>query len=192
MPIASGKSSPARAPGTIELVGPLSVPRLAFLIGLGAMTVLLHDSFNLALKMPGHHGLETMFLLVIGRLSCANPWSATIVALSAVTTAGFMSPGMGIHGGVLLLAPGLVLDLAVRVMPNWRAQMFVLPLLAATAFAMKPLIRLLFSKTMGLQYGSIQNGVMYPLSTHFLFGLTGAVIAVLVWRTTARQLRQQP
>lgn len=192
MPIASGKSSPARAPGTIELVGPLSLPRLAFLIMLGAMTVLLHDSFNLPLKMPGHHGLETMFLLVIGRLSCTNPWSATIAALSAVATAGFTSPGMGIHGGLLLLAPGIVLDLAVRILPNWRAQMLLLPLLAASAFAMKPLIRLVFNKTMGLQYGSIQNGLMYPVSTHFLFGLTGAAIAVIVWRVTARRLRQQP
>lgn len=154
--------------------------------------MLLHDTFNLPLKMPGHHGLETMFLLVIGRLSCSNPWSATIVALSAVTTAGFTSPGMGLHGGLLLLAPGLVLDLAVRTVPNWRAQLFVLPLLGAVAFAMKPLIRLALNKTAGIHFGSIENGVLFPLSTHFLFGLTGALVAVVVWRITARSLRQQP
>lgn len=192
MPIASGRSSPARALSTIELAGPLTLPRLAFLIALGAMTVVLHESFDLPLKMPGHHGLETMFLLVIGRLSCTNRWSATITALSAVTTASFLTPTMGVHGGVLLLAPGLLLDLAVRILPNWRAQMFVLPILAASAFAMKPVIRLLFSKTIGLQYGSIQNGVLYPLSTHFLFALMGAVVAVIVWRTTARTFHQQP
>lgn len=191
MPIASGRSSPAKALSTIDAVGPLTLPRLGVLMCLGALTVVLHQSFNYPLKMPGHHGLEAMFILVIGRLLCTHRWSATIVALSTATTAQMIGAEHQLATALLDLAPGIVLDLAVLLIPNWRAQLFVLPFAVAIAHATKPLVRYGLFETLGIPFGSLRHGLFYPLSTHFVYGLTGGIIAVLVWRATVRRLRQQ-
>lgn len=74
MTIANGGSSRARLLKNIELVGPLTLPRLAFLVALGVLTIVLHETFHYPLKLPGHHGLEGMALLALGRLSCTNRW----------------------------------------------------------------------------------------------------------------------
>jgi hypothetical protein len=187
MPVASGKSSPVRALSTTELVGPLTAGRLVFLAFLGVVTVVLHDRFNLPLKMPGHHGLEAMALLVLGRLSCTNRWSATIVATSAALTA-FATGGDHNPSSLLLTAaPGVVLDLVVMLFPSWRAQIFLLPPAAAFAFALKPLIRLALAQGFGIHFGSLSNGILYPMSSHFVYAFTGGLIAVLLWRAAEKQ-----
>jgi hypothetical protein len=187
MPVVSGKSSPARALSTIELVGPLTAGRLVFLALLGVLTIVLHDRFNLPLKMPGHHGLEAMALLVLGRLSCTNRWSATIVALSAALTAFGTGADHNPSSLILTAAPGIVLDLAVMLFPSWRAQVLVLPVLVAFAFALKPLIRLLLAQGFGVQFGSLSNGVLYPMSSHFVYAFAGGLLAVLMWRAAEMQ-----
>ncbi|MCB1485152.1 MAG: hypothetical protein KDJ17_09700 [Hyphomicrobiaceae bacterium] len=185
---ANGKSSPAKGLGTIEFVGPLTLGRLAFLISLGVLTYVLHKTFHYPLKMPGHHGLEAMALLVLGRLSCTNPFSATIVCLSALTTASFAT-GMGhdASSALLGLAPGLLVDAGVLLFKNWRAQFLVLPLLAALGHATKPLIRSGIFETTGINFGSLRHGLVYPLTTHFCYGLAGGLLAALLWRITVRR-----
>lgn len=192
MQTVNGKSSLARALGTTELVGPLTIGRFAFLMLLGVLTYVMHKTFHYPLKMPGHHGLEAMALLVIGRLSCTNPWSATLVCLSALTTASFAA-GMGHDASAALigLAPGLLVDAGVLLFKNWRTQLFVLPFLAGIGHATKPLVRFGLAETAGLQFGSLRSGVLYPLSTHFCYGLVGGVVAVLLWRATISRRRHQ-
>lgn len=187
MPATSGKSSPARALSTIELVGPLTAGRFLFLAALGALTILLHETFHYPLKMPGHHGLEAMALLVIGRLSCTNPWSATIVGVSTALTALSTGAEHDIASALLNIAPGAVLDTAVILFPSWRAQMLVLPVAVAFAHAAKPLIRFGLMQGFGMNFGSLRYGVMYPVSTHLAYGFAGGLIAVLLWRTALKQ-----
>jgi hypothetical protein len=165
-------------------VGPLTIGRLAFLFLLGALTYVLHKSFHYPLKMPGHHGLEAMALLVIGRLCCTNAWSATIVCLSSAATASLLTGGHDASSAMFGLAPGLVLDGAVMLFKNWRSHIYLLPLFAALGHATKPLLRFGLFETAGITFGSLRNGVLYPLSTHFVYGLVGGVIAVIVWKAT--------
>lgn len=190
MQTANGRSSLARALSIIEPVGPLTLWRLAFLLFLGAMTYVLHKTFHYPLKMPGHHGLEAMALLVIGRLSCTNPLSATIVCLSAAATAGFAAGGHDGSSALLGIAPGLLIDGAVLLFKNWRAQIFVLPLLAALGHATKPMIRFGLFETAGINFGSLRNGLLYPLSTHLIYGLAGGIVGVVLWRATVSRWRQ--
>jgi hypothetical protein len=65
-----------------------------------------------------------------------------------------------------------------------------LPVLAALAFAAKPLVRVLANQLFGMQFGSLRAGPVYPILTHLLFGFLGALAAVLVWRATERYLRR--
>lgn len=190
MQVANGKSFPAKALASIEPVGPLTVGRFAFLMLLGVLTYTLHKTFHYPLKMPGHHGLEAMALLVLGRLSCTNPFSATLVCISALATASFAS-GMGHDASAALigLAPGLLIDAAVLMFKNWRAQLFLLPLFAAFGHATKPLIRYGLSQSAGFNFGSLKSGLLYPLSTHFIYGLIGGLVAVLLWKATVSRWR---
>ncbi len=190
MPATSGKLSRASALSSIELVGPLTGGRLLFLMALGALTVLLHQTFHYPLRLPGHHGLEAMALLVLGRLSCSSRWAATTVALSAATTATAIG-GHEPAAFALTLAPGVVLDLALMAFAGWRQHLFVLPLIVAVAHATKPLARWGLAELSGFHFGSLRAGVLYPLSTHLLYGFAGALIAVVLWTVTVKRLKDQ-
>ena len=188
---ANGKLSAARVRGTIEAVfepvGPLTLTRLAFLVSLGVLTYVLHQTFHYPLKMPGHHGLEAMALLVIGRLSCTNPWAATIVCASAFATAVGAGATHDASAALLGLAPGLLIDAAVLLFKNWRAQLFVLPLLAAAGHATKPLVRFGLWETFSIPFGSLSGGLMFPLTSHLIYGFAGGLIAMLAWRVTVSE-----
>lgn len=182
----NGNSSPRKLFGNIELTGSLSIGRLIWLLSLGVATVLLERRFNWSLQMPGHHGIEAMALLMLGRLSCTSRWSATIAASSAAVAA----PALGAEHGVLMplfyLLPGVLLDLGYRLRP--KADLFVLylPLVSALAWASKPVLRVIANTTLGMQFGSLRAGPVYPILTHLMFGFVGGLVAVLLWRATER------
>jgi len=151
--------------------------------------VLLEQAFRWPLQLPGHHGLEGMALLVIGRLACTNPWSATLVGASAAAAAPFAGADHGMLTPLFYLLPGVVLDLGYRLWPGLlRRFLIALPLLGAAAFAAKPVVRVLANQMFGLQFGSLRAGPLYPILTHLLFGFLGSLAAVLVWRATERHL----
>jgi hypothetical protein len=184
MQTTSGSSSRESVRSNIELVGPLTAGRLVFLIGLGVVTTLMHRSFHYPLHLPGHHGLEAMALLVLGRLVCTSPFAATIVALSAAISAAGLSGIYEASSGLLTLAPAIILDLAVLAWPKWRSHLWALPVLVAMAHATKPLIRLALAKATGIHFGSLESGVLYPLVSHLAYGFAGALIMVVLWRLT--------
>jgi len=187
----AGASSPRKLFGVIDLVGPLTASRALFLASLGVGIVMLEQAFRWPLQLPGHHGLEAMALLVFGRLSCSNPWSATLVGASAALAAPFVGADHGVLTPLFYVLPGVVIDLGYRLWPQLLARfLLVLPLLAAVAFATKPLVRVIGNQLFGLQFGSLRAGPVYPILTHLMFGFLGALAAVLVWRYTEQRLRE--
>jgi hypothetical protein len=87
--------------------------------------------------------------------------------------------------------PGIVLDVGYRLWPRFvHAALLALPVLAALAFAAKPVVRMVANQLFGMQFGSLRAGPVYPIVTHLLFGFLGALAAVLVWRATERHLRR--
>lgn len=190
MNVAAGESSPRKLFGVIDLVGPLTAGRTAFLVSLGVAIVLLEQTFRWPLQLPGHHGLEAMALLVFGRLSCTNPWSATLVGASAAAAAPFVGADHGVLMPLFYVLPGIVLDAGYRLWPRLVSQaLLFLPLVAAVAFAAKPVVRVVANQLFGMPFGSLRAGPVYPILTHLMFGFLGALAAVLVWRATERRLR---
>ena len=105
------------------------------------------------------------------------------------------APFAGADHGVLMplfyVLPGVVLDLGYRLWPQLvRRFLLFVPLLAALAFAAKPVVRVLANQLFGMQFGSLRAGPVYPILTHLVFGFLGALAAVLVWRVTERHLRR--
>ena len=187
----AGASSPRKLFGVIDLVGPLTTGRALFLVSLGATILVLEEAFRWPLQLPGHHGLEAMALLVLGRLSCSNAWSATLVGTSAAVAAPLLGADHGVLTPLYYLLPGLVIDGGWRLWPRLMARvMIALPLLAALAFATKPVVRIVAHELFGLQFGSLRAGPVYPVLTHLMFGFLGALAAVLVWRYTEQRLRK--
>jgi len=188
---AVGASSARKLLGVIDLVGPLTAGRALFLASLGVAIVLLEQSFRWPLQLPGHHGLEAMALLVLGRLCCTSPWSATVVGAAAAAAAPFTGADHGVLMPLFYVLPGIVLDMGYRLWPRMvQSAALALPVLAALAFAAKPLVRVLANQLFGMQFGSLRAGPVYPILTHLLFGFLGALAAVLVWRATERYLRR--
>jgi hypothetical protein len=188
--MAAGKSSARKLFGVFDLVGPLTAGRALFLASLGVVVVALERGFNWSLQLPGHHGLETMALLVLARLTCSNPWSATLVGASAAVAAPFLGASHGVLMPLFYVLPGLVLDLGYRLSPRFGRSLLFLPLLASLAYAAKPVVRVLANQLLGMQFGSLRAGPVYPIITHLLFGFLGALAAVLVWRATQSRLRR--
>jgi hypothetical protein len=184
----AGGSSRRKLFGVIELVGPLTAGRALFLVSLGLGIVLLEQAFRWPLQLPGHHGLEAMALLVLGRLSCTNAWSATLVAGSAAVAAPLVGADHGALTPLFYVLPGVVIDLGYRVWPRAVTRVaLLLPLLAAVAFATKPVIRVLANEFFGMQFGSLRAGPVYPILTHLMFGFLGGLAAVIAWRATERR-----
>ena len=190
MSVTAGESSQRKLFGVIDLVGPLTLGRALFLVTLGVGIAALEQAFRWPLQMPGHHGLEAMALLVLGRLSCTNPWSATLVGASAAVAAPMMGAEHGVLMPLFYVLPGLVLDLGYRFWPQLASRsLLLLPLLGAIAFASKPITRALANQLFGMQFGSLRAGPVYPILTHLMFGFLGARAALLVWRVTRKRLQ---
>jgi ABC-type Fe3+-siderophore transport system permease subunit len=161
------------------------------LVSLGVAIVLLEQAFRWPLQLPGHHGLEAMALLVLGRLSCTTPWSATLVGASAAAAAPFVGADHGVLTPLFYVLPGVVLDAGYRLWPRLAGRFLLfLPLLAALAFTAKPVLRVLANQLFGMEFGSLRAGPVYPILTHLMFGFLGALAAVLVWRVTEDRLRR--
>ena len=186
MPDTGGSFSPKKLFGAIELTGSLGAGRLLWLLSLGVAAVALEQAFRWPLQMPGHHGIEAMALLMLGRLSCTHPWSATLAAAAAAVAAPALGADHGPLMPLLYLLPGALLDLGYRLRPSIGQFALYLPLVASLAWASRPLARVLAHLTLGLQFGSLRAGPVYPILTHLLFGFVGGLAAVLVWRATER------
>ena len=182
MSASTGNSSPGRTSDVFEPSSDLTLGLLMFLLALGAGIVALGEMFRLSLGMPGHHGLEAMALLATARLATNYRWAATIAAMSAATTAVAVGAG---HGGlvpVFHLLPGIVIDVGVLLVPAWRSSLLWLPLFAGLGHATKPLLKWIALGGATPHFGSMAHGLPYPLTTHLLFGFTGALAATLLWR----------
>lgn len=192
MPVTTGNSSRKRLFGAIELTGGLSAGRLLWLVSLGVAIVALEGAFRWSLQLPGHHGIEAMALLLLARLSCTSPWSASISGASAALAAPLFGADHGPLMPLFYLLPGVLVDLGWRLRPRAGSLVLFLPLLTAVAFASKPVVRALANAFFGMQFGSLRAGPVYPIVTHLLFGFVGGLVAVALWRATERASKQSP
>lgn len=189
MSASTGNSSRERKSDVFEPDSELTGGKLLLLLGLGAGIVVLGQMFRFSLGLPGHHGLEAMALLAAARLSTSYRWAASVAAVSAAATAAAIGAGHGALVPVLYMLPGIVIDLGVLLVPNWRRSLVWLPLFAALGHATKPVIKWLAMQGTSAHLGSMTHGLPYPVATHLIFGFAGALAATLVWRSWHKRSR---
>lgn len=173
----SGELLSRRPLSGIRTKAELTWQEALLLLGLGAGAIFLHATFRWPLQLPGHHGLEWMALLVVGRSFSRYRWAASISSLGAAVSSimpawGFSDPFIWL----VYLLPGLVMDIGYNLGRYWHGKAWFLAGLGGLALATKPLIRILISTVAGWPYGSLLYGLMYPLATHILFGFLGGLV----------------
>lgn len=151
------------------------------LIGSGVTAVVLHRTLDLSLGLPGHHGMEWMALLILGRASSRFRGAGTLTSLGAASAS--MLPFL--QGGnsfiwLFYLLPGLVLDLAFRYLPRFTNKLWFLILLSGLAHVTKPMGQLIINLITGWPFGSFRYGVLYPFASHLLFGMIGGLLGGLI------------
>ena len=151
------------------------------LFGGGALAVVLHRTFDMSLGLPGHHGMEWIALMVMGRASSHYRGAGTLTSLGASlsSTLPFLH-GENPYTWLFYLFPGLVMDLAFRYFPSLSSKVWFLVLLGGLAHATKPVGQLLMNLLTGWPFGSFRYGVLYPFATHLLFGMFGGLVGALI------------
>jgi len=151
------------------------------LIGGGVTAVVLHRAFDLSLGLPGHHGIEWMALMIIGRASSRFRGAGTLTSIGA----SFASVLPFLHGTnpftwLFYLLPGPMMDVAFRYLPRYANKLWFMVLLGGFAHVTKPIAQLTLNLLIGWPVGSFRFGVVYPFASHLLFGMIGGLLGALV------------
>lgn len=151
------------------------------LIGGGVTAVVLHRTADLSLGLPGHHGLEWMAIMILGRASSKFRGAGSLTGIGA--SAAALMPGL--QGGnpyawAFYLLPGLVMDFSFHYAPRLTKHIWFLAFLGGLAHMTKPIGQLVINLITGWPFGSFRHGILYPFASHFLFGMIGGLLGALV------------
>ena len=151
------------------------------LVSAGAMSVVLHQAFRWPLNLPGHHGIEWIALLLMGRAFSRLGPAGSLTSLGAVGAAALTGwIGRDPFIWVIYSVPGPLVDLAFRSLPRHADKVWFFMLLGGLAHTTKPLIRLIITVASGWSFGSFRFGIAYPVASHFLYGLIGGLFGALL------------
>jgi len=177
----NGTSSLETASKAFPTKWSLSWLEALLLIGGGVMAVVLHRALDMSLGLPGHHGIEWMAIMIIGRASSRFRGAGTLTSIGA----SFASVLPFLHGDnpftwIYYLLPGPLMDLAFRYLPRYANKLWFMVLLGGFAHMTKPIGQLTMNLLTGWPVGSFRFGVLYPFASHLLFGMIGGLIGVLI------------
>ncbi len=151
------------------------IAEILLLLGIGMLGVLLHAKFRVPLKLPGHHGLVYMALLISGRLLSKKPYASSLSSVGAAVMLmfplGFKDPLMPLY----YLLPGLIADLGTGFGRRNSMNLLLLALVCGLSYMTIPLSRMIITTVTGFPYGSFVGGFLWPTFTHFVFGAAGGL-----------------
>jgi hypothetical protein len=165
----------------------LQIAEILALLGIGVIGVLLHAKFRFPLKLPGHHGVIYMALLIGGRLLSKKPYASSLSSVGAAMMLmfplGFKDPFMPL----IFLLPGFITDLGYRLFGQRSKNIFLLALVCGISYMTIPLSRMIITTITGFPYGSFIGGFLWPTFTHLLFGFAGGLAGTALIRAFRRK-----
>jgi hypothetical protein len=182
----NGKSQPK----TISKAFPVNrlLTEVLILMLFGAAAILLRAYLRIPLNLPGHHGLEVMAMLLIGRKISDLPFAASISTVTAALIIFLPLPGLkDPFLPFIFLLMGAVIDLIYRFISRFQENIFLFGILGGIAYFMIPLSRLILFTLTGYPYESfVKFGFAVPLASHFVFGALGGMLAYGIVKTTEK------
>ena len=158
----------------------------------GVMAVVLHRALDNSLGLPGHHGIEWMALMIIGRASSKFRGAGTLTSIGAsfASVLPFLQGNNPVTWAYYLL-PGPVMDLAFHYLPLYANKLWFMVLLGGFAHLTKPIGQVTANLLTGWPIGSFRFGVVYPFASHFFFGMIGGLLGALVVLGINRSLKKE-
>jgi hypothetical protein len=167
-------------PKTISKAYPASIgvqlAEFIMLASIGALGVLIHSYLRVPLKLPGHHGVIYMALLISGKLISKRSYASSLSSIGAATMLLFP---LGFHDPfipVIYLFPGFIVDILFSSFRKFVPGIFIFAVICGFAYMIIPFMRMIITELTGFPYGSLMTGYLYPIITHFIFGFTGGLI----------------
>lgn len=173
-----GRSQTRTTSGLIHNKTLRTALEVIFLLAVGFFAILLHARFRSPIQVPGHHGIEFMALLLLGRISSRMKFASSISSfgigfLLLFPVFGFNDPLMGFN----YMLPGFLLDFACNFSGNLSRKTWFLASIAGLAYMLIPVSRLIITAFTGYQYGAfLKYGLIVPVISHLVFGMTGGLL----------------
>lgn len=157
----------------------LAVIEFLIAFGLGALAITLHARLRIPMKIPGHHGLEFMALLIIGRSLLKNKFSGTFFSFGTGTMLfipflGFSDP----FAPIVYMLPGIIIDLVGLTKPKNLKNIYIYGIIGGLAYAAIPITRIFITLFTAYVYKSLAINPFYPVISYFGFGLAGTIITL--------------
>ena len=177
----NGTFSPKTASKAFPTEWALTWWEALLLLGSGALAVALHRTFDSGLGLPGHHGIEWIALLIMGRSFSRFRGAGSLagVGASLATVVPFLHTANPFTW-LFYLLPGPLMDLAFRYLPRYVDKLWFLVVLGGLAHVTKPLGQLIINAIFGWPFGSFRFGVVYPTASHLLYGMIGGLLGALL------------
>ncbi len=162
----------------------VSILKVMLWMALGAAAIYLHVRLKSPLRMPGHHGLEFMSILILLRLSSNYRWATTISSVGMgifllFPILSFNDPLMGFN----YMLPGILLDLLFIAFAIDKKQFMMAAFMAGLAYVSIPISKLIFAFTTGIPSTTfIKNGFILPFISYFMFGSIGGLLGAILER----------
>jgi len=171
-----GRSSPKTISKAFPVKLLSELTEFILLAGIGAAGVLLHVYLRIPLKLPGHHGIIYMALLLSGKLISRKSYASSLSSIGAATMLllhlGFHDPFIP----VIYLFPGFIIDLLYNNFRKINFNIFFLAIICGLAYMTIPITRAVITLVTGFPFGSFVTGFLYPIVMHFIFGFAGGLI----------------
>lgn len=153
------------------------VAEIILAFGLGILAVTLHAKLRIPIRIPGHHGLEFMALLIISKQLTNTKFSGSIFSLGAgvmliIPFLGFKDP----YAPIVYMLPGILLDLFFTIGIFKKKTIFITALLGGLAYSLIPVTRAIIMLLTGFVYKNMIAGPWYPIMSFFAFGFAGTLI----------------
>ncbi|MEI6764353.1 MAG: hypothetical protein WCM76_01855 [Bacteroidota bacterium] len=154
----------------------------------GALAAVIHARFRVPLRLPGHHGIEFMTIFMFCRQASRFNMATSLSSLGAgmilmIPVLGFKDPFMAF----VFFVPGVLLDLLFMAFRRINSNILISGLIAGISYASIPLCREVISLVLGIPYGSLLSGIIYPTATHFIFGFIGGSLGAGVYKLASQK-----
>ena len=171
-----GKSSQKTISKAFPIKLAIDATEFILLAGIGAAGVLLHSYLRMPLRLPGHHGVIYMALLLSGRLisnkKFASSYSSIGAAAMLFIPLGFKDPFIP----MIYLFPGFIIDIFYNNFKILNFKIIFLAVICGLAYMTIPITRAIITLATGFPFGTFAKGFLLPIFTHFIFGFAGGLI----------------
>jgi hypothetical protein len=148
--------------------------KIGLLLLLGFFAVVVRERLKIPLQLPGHHGFEFMLLIMAGKTLSRQRYAMSISSLGASASAFLPIFHFGnAFMPFTLLLPGIIGDLIIN--RSGKSNYLYAAIAGGLAYSSIPLSRQIIMLITGMPFGSLVNGLLYPVALHFIFGALGAL-----------------